>query len=537
MDEFNPEELTLITPKNTVKNNKNEKETEQMSELNMDGLNVKVPKKQVEEEVEVVEENQTYDEEYEETEVDEDEAEAEDDGDDEYEDDKDVEEDEEDDDEEDEEYEEADDDEEEVEEDEEEFEADDDEVSEEADNYDDEEYEEDDVVGDEEIAQVIPEPEAVEQKVTKAQQKKPANSENVSKKRTKKDSDETAVEVADVDENAEEKQKRKTRRRTKLVTITGEKRVETEMEKSEREIIELFDYKYKREPLIAHLAGYEPSMEFGAIGVVYYKSTRILIPADKLVNLGTPEMIDDDGNELYRVSSNPNVPLKKKALYAQQRVERCLEMEMDYVIEDIKEFTDDNGEKITVVGGNRIEAMRIKRLNYFDDGINKAKIHIGDIVEARVVSVGAKQITVEVSGVETVIKAEELSYKHIANFTPEYEPGDLVLCKITDIQLGSKKDRNVVVEASVRQTNPDPRIDQLKHYKVGTTQVCKVAYISRHGIYATIGDDKDMEVYCHFPRWADRPILNDKVLVALENIDMEKFQLQGRIKKVLKTNR
>lgn len=529
MVEFNPEELNLITPKN-MKNNKNEKETEQMSELNMDGLNVKVPKKQVEEEVEVVEEVQVYDEECEETEVDDDEADGDDE---EYEDDSEEDDDEEDDaegdeaEEDDEEYEEDDED--------EQIETDDEVIEEDVD--DDEEYEEDEVVANEEIEPVSPDPEIVEQKIKKAPKKKAANSDNVSKRRTKTASDETAVEVAAEDENAEEKPKRKTRRRTKLVTITGEKRVETEMEKSEREIIELFDYKYKREPLIAHLAGYEPSMEFGAIGVVYYKSTRILIPADKLVNLGTPEMIDDDGNELYRVSSNPNVPLKKKALYAQQRVERCLEMEMDYVIEDIKELTDDNGNKITVVGGNRIEAMRIKRLNYFDDGINKAKIHIGDIVEARVVSVGAKQITVEVSGVETVIKAEELSYKHIANFTPEYEPGDLVLCKITDIQLGSKKDRNVVVEASVRQTTPDPRIDQIKNYKVGTTQVCKVTYISRNGIYATIGDDKVMQVYCHFPRYADRPILNDKVLVALENIDMEKFQLQGRIKKVLKTNR
>jgi small subunit ribosomal protein S1 len=293
---------------------------------------------------------------------------------------------------------------------------------------------------------------------------------------------------------------------------------------------------YQNDIIIGYLDGVEPSSQYGAIGVVNNGKYRVLIPAEKMMDFGQPEMKTDKGVNMYKISNHPDAPLVPENDYFKFRLEQCLMMEMDYLIEDIKEGEDENGNPLVVIGGNRVNAMKRRKAAYFPDENNRIGIQEGDLVESRVISVGRKQITVEVKGIETIITPEELTYKHIADFTPIYEEGQLVLVRVLEIEFGNKQNKEIKsIKVSVKAAQTDPRRELIKNYHLGAAHTAKVTSITQHGIFAALDDD--MDVYCRFSRWVERPRKSDKIKVIIDSVDTENFKISGKIKKVYKATR
>jgi len=326
---------------------------------------------------------------------------------------------------------------------------------------------------------------------------------------------------------ADEKEEKPRKRAPRIHTITDTLRAETVDIRRQKEKQELSEYMYLKTPIIGKLENCEPSKD-GEVGVVMYGSTRVVIPAEHIIDLGTPELIDENGDAWYRPARNTDKLVKKDA-YAHSILRKRLGMELDYIVKGMIEDETRPGRFSFV--GSRTEAMKVKRKrNYYPDERGYVQLAEGDITECRVVSVGTKSITVEIEGVETIIRAEELTYKHIANFTPNYKAGDIIVCKILGVTHGSRKDREVTVEASVKQTVENPMIDLMETFKPGASYDGKVTYIWEKGIFVEITDDIDC--YCHFPMYLPRPELGQLVAVDLQRVDSKNFKLQGRITKL-----
>lgn len=327
--------------------------------------------------------------------------------------------------------------------------------------------------------------------------------------------------------SADEQDEKPRKRAPRIHTITDTLRAETVDIRRQKEKQDLSEYMYLKTPIIGKLENCEPSKD-GEVGVVMYGSTRVVIPAEHIIDLGTPELIDENGDAWYRPARNTDKLVRKDA-YAHSILRKRLGMELDYIVKGMIEDETRPGRFSFV--GSRTEAMKVKRKrNYYPDERGYVQLAEGDITECRVVSVGTKSITVEIEGVETIIKAEELTYKHIANFTPSYIAGDIKLCKILSVEYGNRKDREVIVEASVKQTVENPMIDLMETFKPGASYDGKVTYIFEKGIFVEITEEIDC--YCHFPKHLARPELGQLVAVDLQRVDVKNFKLQGRITKL-----
>lgn len=103
------------------------------------------------------------------------------------------------------------------------------------------------------------------------------------------------------------------------------------------------------------------------------------------------------------------------------------------------------GERI--VAGSRRDAMRRKRKRFYLDAdeLGNHLIEEGRLVQARVLTVGDKNIRLEVFGVECVVSARWASRVWVSDVRSKYSVGDLVTVRVTKIE----RDRAGGVEIQV----------------------------------------------------------------------------------------
>lgn len=92
------------------------------------------------------------------------------------------------------------------------------------------------------------------------------------------------------------------------------------------------------------------------------------------------------------------------------------------------------GERI--VAGSRRDAMRRKRKRFYldTDELGNHLIEEGRLVQARVLTVGDKNIRLEVFGVECVVSARWASRVWVSDVRSKYSVGDLVTVRVTKIE-------------------------------------------------------------------------------------------------------
>lgn len=340
-------------------------------------------------------------------------------------------------------------------------------------------------------------------------------SETAKKNNQRKEIGETAPSVAKTETEINPKEedgvvvdqaKKKTRTLAKpvrqIMTIDGERTVQTEKDKEKDNLIDLYESMKSGKVMTGIIQGVERMTEKNQpFAVLYHGVYKIIIPATELIDEPTD----------YR-------GLRPKDVHHYLLTKR-LGAEIDFIIKGVDAKT-----KLAVA--SRKDAMNAKRKAYYfghdRDGNNL--LYPGIFAEARVVSVIRSGIFVDVFGVETFVSIKELSYQRMMDASQYYQSGQRILVKILEIDI---KDRNnIKVGVSVKQAAENPYEKALRKYTVGNCYVGTVSYVDTTGVFVAL--DGGIDCLCSHPT-RGRPPRGARVTVRILGINYDSNRMWGVI--------
>jgi hypothetical protein len=221
----------------------------------------------------------------------------------------------------------------------------------------------------------------------------------------------------------------------------------------------------------------------------------------------------------YRENSQYSKSLQERAI-----LNGYIGASVNYVITKV------NDEEQMAIGDRIVVLEGMKRKYYLTpDDEGHAIITDGIIAEAVVVGVMYTAIVVDIFGVETTIRLNELCYRRIANARMLYKPGQTVRVYVDGIHIS---DGEVTIRnASVKKALPvDPYRYAEKVLKEGARYAGVIEYIDRNqNCYVHI-PNVDVDVFCHAPtRTTAQPIVGSKVILNLTKIFTGEDRIYGFI--------
>ncbi len=292
------------------------------------------------------------------------------------------------------------------------------------------------------------------------------------------------------------------RRKAGVLTIDGERTVETEADKARNDLIDLTESLKTGRILSGTIQGVErPNGRGSAFAVIYHGSFKVIVPAEEAVEL-PEDLRDQEPEDVLHY-------LLTKRLGA----------EVDYIVKGI-----DANSGIAVA--SRLDAMRIKRREYYfgSDRDGNNLIYPGLCAEARVVSVIRAGIFVDLFGLEVYIPLRELSYQRIMDAAGYFQPGQRILVKVTGVERINKN--QVKASASVKQAAENPYEKALRMYAEGNRYVGTVSMVDTNGVFVAL--DGGIDCLCSYPK-RGRPPRGARVTVRILGINHESNRIWGAI--------
>lgn len=308
-----------------------------------------------------------------------------------------------------------------------------------------------------------------------------------------------------------------------------------------RALLDIFQSYNRKRCLSGTVKGVKPVFERGTghdddmpyYVIVAYGPFQVYIPDTKFTEM-SPEAI----LAVYRQHDPNRTMADAMKIYLQSRINA----EVDFVVTDLPTDGSLDERESTLVGGDRAEAMYRSRVNFWfgKQTTGADLINEGDIAMARIISTSRQAIRVELFGVETSIRARELSWSMIQDVSEndKYQPGNEVKILITGITR-NEEDYSVEFTASVKRAEPDPRIAGLRLYSDGGVYLGTIRYIepptaetrSRGGVFVELAEG--VQCMCPFPNGTVPPSRGSKCYVLITNHDDEKLYLYGRITHII----
>lgn len=285
----------------------------------------------------------------------------------------------------------------------------------------------------------------------------------------------------------------------KILSISGGSLNVSTAERKKREaLIALTESQKAHKILTGQVKGVE-KVNGTAVAVVYYENFKIIIPAECMIEI-TP------------------VQGKPEDQWPEYLLSKRLGSEINYIVKDI-----DVDAELAVA--NRMEAMdRIKNERILSKN-PEGTLAEGMVAEARVVCSTRAGIFVEVFGVETYIRASELSYQRIQDATVDFPVGSYVLVKI--LSLAVEDGGKVKLTASVKQAQENPYIKAMLRYQEGDKYIGTVSMVDEHGVFVAL--DGGVDVLCQFPKRGVRPTRGTMVTVRITTKNEEMNRIFGTI--------
>ena len=344
----------------------------------------------------------------------------------------------------------------------------------------------------------IAEPENEPLKAAPTPRRKRKTAADQSDREARRASEDTAEEMPD----DEVKKGRSAKRRTNVLTIDGERTVETEADKARNDLIDLTESLKTGRILSGTIQGVErPNGKAGGFAVIYHGAFKIIVPAEEAVE--PPDDLRDQ-----TLDDVLHYLLTKR-----------LGAEVDYIVKGI-----DANAGIAVA--SRLDAMRVKRREYYfgSDRDGNNLIYPGLCAEARVVSVIRAGIFIDLFGLEVYIPLRELSYQRIMDAAGYFQPGQRILVKVTAVD---RSDRNQVkAAASVKQAAENPYEKALRMYAEGNRYVGTVSMVDTNGVFVAL--DGGIDCLCSYPK-RGRPPRGARVTVRILGINHESNRIWGAI--------
>ena len=196
----------------------------------------------------------------------------------------------------------------------------------------------------------------------------------------------------------------------KIISIDGQLKAKTEDAVNEESLITLTESLKGGKVLTGKIAGVE-----GELAILWVGNYKVMIPAQECIDLSK---LNEDGD------TKSEEERKKQESYM---LSKRLGSEIDYIVKGINEEHE-------IAVASRMEAMKkaAERWNQKDEN-GRPYIYEGCLIEARIVGAIRTGIIVEIFGVESFIKAKELSYQRIQDATKDFEVGSRIIVKVLSI--------------------------------------------------------------------------------------------------------
>ncbi len=203
-----------------------------------------------------------------------------------------------------------------------------------------------------------------------------------------------------------------------------------------------------------------------------YNGYTIIIPASNLFVLSPSAVRNGEINEAYHYYSSLRLGAKVK-------------FNVLKVLEAKKEAF-----------ASRLLAMQEESRQYYinPQADGKPILNKGDKCEATIVYITQSGIGVDIFGAEAFIPSSELSWLNITYADRmNFNIGDVIEVRILDIRpitvdVGNKTFHLVEVDASKKQAEDDPNIENYKKFQIGDKAEATITYVDDKGYYVNLAD-------------------------------------------------
>jgi len=250
------------------------------------------------------------------------------------------------------------------------------------------------------------------------------------------------------------------------------------------------------------------------ISVVDYKGQRIAIPLSEM-NIA-----------LNRPSGQSDSEYDERTLKV---LNRMMGAEIDFIVKGIT----GNGEERAAVASRKAAMLRLCRRYYLTAADNGTpQIYPGRIVEARIIAVSALAIRIEVFGVETSIRNQELTWGFVGDCRDEYFVGDSIQVRVKNI-IGNTAE-NLRIKADIRSLTENTAREKLLALKPQTNCMGRVADISGGVIFINLIDGVKAIAHKCFDR--RKPGRGDDVLFVCTRTNEEGGVAVGVVSRIVRRN-
>lgn len=296
----------------------------------------------------------------------------------------------------------------------------------------------------------------------------------------------------------------------KVLAIDEESKVQSAEEKEAYLWMELQGSLRTKRSLTGILGGVERTSSGLPLAIVYYKDTRVVIPATEM-NIRLEDHRESGDKELHN-------------RYA-QILSWMMGAEIEFTVSGLDRRSGS-------VVASRADAMRRKQRQFFltpgRDG--RPLVQEGTVAEARVIAVSERVVRVEIFGVEFPIFAREVAWEWVDDCNDYYGIGDRVLVKILSIDRSDPG--NIRLQASIRETVPNPAKENIKKCVVQGKYIGRVTDVNRNAIYVRLNVGVNAVALAVHDRRT--PCRKDDVSFVVTRIDEEAGIAIGIITRIIK---
>ncbi|MCL2619638.1 MAG: S1 RNA-binding domain-containing protein [Defluviitaleaceae bacterium] len=250
------------------------------------------------------------------------------------------------------------------------------------------------------------------------------------------------------------------------------------------------------------------------IAIIDYRGQRIAIPLkEMMIVLNRPEEQSD-------------------AVY-NERVSRILNRMMGAEIDFIVRGITGSGEERAAVASRKAAMLRLRRRYYLINTVNgKPQVYPDRIVEARVIAVSQTVIRVEVFGVETSIRSQDLSWGYVGDVRDLYFVGDTVQVRV--VRVDGDAPENLSVRANIKSLTIDNTREKLMALKPQTNCMGTVTDVRQGVIFLSLVDG--VRAISHKSFDHRRVGRGDHVLFVVTKIDEDTGTALGIVSRIVKRN-
>lgn len=265
--------------------------------------------------------------------------------------------------------------------------------------------------------------------------------------------------------------------------------------------------------LTGPLGGIEQTDGNKTIVIVDYKGFRIVIPIKEMMITLT----NGESGQAYT-----DLMLRQNKLLG-----KMLGAEIDFIVRGIDSNTR------SIVASRRDAMLKKRQTFYMDKDANGVPmIHVGRLVQARVIAVAEKAIRVEIFGVECSIMARDLAWFWIGDAHEYYAIGDNILVRILSVRGDTPEELSV--KADVRSVTQDNSRENLKKCRVQSKYAGRVTDVHKGVVYIRLTNGVNAVAHsCYDYR---TPGKKDDVSFAVTKLDEERGVAVGIITRIIRQN-